>query len=115
MYAPTVRRSLEPVAPLMEITVYPAQFGIQPAKMVTPAGEVDVVRVQIQDAGPTLAGPGGPVRLPGPVVTVVFGKDDWEQFVRAVADPEGEAARAQARSKIMLAPNGMANRIRPKQ
>lgn len=57
----------------------------------------------------------GVIPIPGPVVTVVFGAADWDLFRKAVADPEGEAARNAARSKIVLASNGMANRLRPKQ
>lgn len=99
----------------MEITAYPINWGIQAAKVTTPQGDIDVIRVNVQDAGPTLVGPQGQVQLPGTMFTLVFTLEAWESFQRTVADPEGEAVKAQARSKIVLAPNGMANRLRPKQ
>jgi hypothetical protein len=86
----------------MEIIVYPTQFGIQHATVQTPQGDLDVVRVNAQDAG-------------GTMIALIFTLPAWEAFRRLAEDPEGESARAEARSKIVLAPNGMANRLRPKQ
>ena len=97
----------------MEHSIFPINFGVTQQTIPPPdGGETAVMVLIVRDVGPVL--PGGQA-LGGDTFKVVFGLDDWAQFQRAVADPEGEAARNAARSKIVLAPNGLANRIRPKQ
>ena len=74
---------------------------------------MDVVRVNIQDAGSVMATPAGPIQVPGPVVTVIFGMDDWNLFREAIADPEESQKRQEARSRIQLA-TGLSSTLKQK-
>lgn len=83
----------------MEITIFPAGFGVVPAKVPQKEGPpLDAMQVRILDAG-------------GTAVSMVFGQQDWESFQRFVADPQGEAERVAARAKIAVVPAVMAPRV----
>lgn len=82
----------------MEITVFPQGFNIQPTVVQLPTGPVDAIQLVLLDAS-------------GIAVKAAFPAEAWVQFQRFVADPEGEAARAEARAKI-IAPNGLAPSIK---
>lgn len=83
----------------MEISVFPRAFSILETEVPQPDGQVTAAhRITVLDAG-------------GTIVNILFGDTDWESFQRFVADPEGEAKRADARAKIAMPP-GMAASIK---
>lgn len=84
----------------MEIAVHPKGFAVQPAKVPSPAGEQDAMRLVIVDHT-------------GIVVAATFGAEQWTQFQAFIADPEGETARQAARAKI-VGPAGLAPTLRRK-
>lgn len=79
----------------MEIRVFPRGYNLIRQKQPLPdGGEAETCMLAIVDAG-------------GVAVTATFTASGWEEFKAFVADPEGEAARQQARQQI-LSPNGLA-------
>ncbi len=75
----------------MEFGFFPASFAIHPGTVQTPAGEQQVMRVQIQDIG-------------GTVVTITFGVQDFAAFAKVCADPAAAAARARIAVPRMVPP-----------
>lgn len=83
----------------MEFRVFPAGFTLTPIKLPQQDGSlVDAMQLTVVDVS-------------GTPFHIAFAGADWEMFQRAVSDPEGEAARAAARAKI-LPVNGRAPNIR---
>lgn len=85
----------------MEIGVHPRGFSVQPAVIPTPTGPVEGMRFTIVDQT-------------GIVVHATFGLQDWEQFQKFIADPDGETAKASARAKI-VAPNGLSPTVKDRR
>ena len=82
----------------MEIHVTPAGFNVSRITVPSSQGPVEAVRFTIMDNA-------------GVAIMATFAVTDWEAFQRYIADPEAEAARHEARKKI-ISPTGMAPSVK---
>lgn len=71
-----------------ELRIHPSSMTIVDEKLRLPTGEIDVRRLMFST--PTMSVSVGP-----------FTDDQWHEFVASLGNPEAEAERQQARSRII--------------